>query len=162
MLTTFSADPKFMCDELYTKYILWKTEMGKAGLLYVLTFTARTLQFQAALYAQGRQPLDEVNKLRACLGLTPISDKENVKVTWTMLSFHVVDLLDGRTDNDKCRAFDFALERDVKHIHYDTKLSINNNAIPDYREAGLLGEKVGLVAGMRFKNLDWGHLQIKA
>lgn len=41
----------------------------------------RSWNYQTAIYAQGRQPLDYVNSLRATLGLAPLTAAENVEVT---------------------------------------------------------------------------------
>ena len=38
--------------------------MREAGIPYIVTSTLRTLQEQTALYAQGREPLEETNRLR--------------------------------------------------------------------------------------------------
>jgi len=42
------------------------------GLRYAVLETLRTAQIQAAYYAQGREPIDEVNRLRLIAGLQPL------------------------------------------------------------------------------------------
>jgi|WetSurSiteA1Bulk_404760.scaffolds.fasta_scaffold02632_8 peptidoglycan LD-endopeptidase CwlK len=68
-------------------------------------------------------------------------------VTWTQHSRH--------TQRD---AFDIAL-LNKGTAHWDTKEDLNENSIPDYTEAGLIGESVGLVWGGRWKNRDLPHFQ---
>jgi peptidoglycan L-alanyl-D-glutamate endopeptidase CwlK len=46
-----------------------------------LTSTYRSNAEQAALFAQGRQPLAEVNRLRGLAGIPSIAARENVRVT---------------------------------------------------------------------------------
>lgn len=70
-------------------------------------------------------------------------------VTWTMKSKH----LEGK-------AFDIALVRDGK-AHWNTKIDVNENEVPDYREAGSIGESVGLVWGGRWKTPDLPHFQMR-
>ena len=41
------------------------------------------------------------------------------------------------------------------------KVSVNGDKIPNYMEAGELGESVGLIWGGRWKNADMPHLQVK-
>lgn len=71
------------------------------------------------------------------------------KVTWTKKSKH--------TDRT---AFDIALLKGAK-AHWDVKVSVNGNEVPDYIEAGEIGESVGLVWGGRWKSPDYVHFQLK-
>lgn len=132
--------------------------MFKAGIPFMITCTARTVNEQQAFYAQGRNDLATVNKLREIAGLAPISQSDNQKVTWTLHSEHLIDLDDGNPNNDKSRAFDIAITRDKKPI-WDLKVNVNGNKIPDYDEAGLIGESVGLKWGGRFSTPDRPHFQ---
>lgn len=50
------------------------SELKAAGVQVVVTYTFRTAEEQAALYAQGRKPLAEVNALRAKAGLYQIKE----------------------------------------------------------------------------------------
>lgn len=76
-------------------------------------------------------------------------------VTWTRNSRH--------TQRD---AFDIALLLQGKPI-WDPKIDIDADHIPDYLEAGKIGESVGLVWGGRFKNSkgqprpDYCHFELK-
>jgi peptidoglycan L-alanyl-D-glutamate endopeptidase CwlK len=135
------------------------TVMRAAGITYLVTCTARTYQEQVALYAQGRQPLEEVNKMRSHAGLPPILAIENKKkVTWTLASKHIVNWEDADASNDKSRAFDIVIVKDGKPT-WDIKADVNRNNTPDFKEAGVLGEAVGLVWGGRFSTPDYCHFE---
>lgn len=138
----------------------------KQGIDIMVTSTARYFKEQVAFYAQNRQPLEEVNKLRALAGMEPITASENKYcVTWTMLSKHLINLDDNIITNDKSHAFDFVVLKDDGQVTWDIKVNVNKNDIPDYKEVGLLAESIGLVAGMRFKDKrgrprpDYPHIQ---
>ena len=68
-------------------------------------------------------------------------------VTWTRNSRHT-----------KRTAFDIAILRDGKPT-WDSKVSLNDNDIPDYQEAGTIGEMVGLTWGGFWKTPDFPHFQ---
>jgi len=127
--------------------------MARAGLNYIVTSTLRTLEEQKALYAQGRESLDEINRLRAIAKMPKLSPTEAKKaVTWTMKSRHLTG-----------RAFDIALIGvDGKTPHWNEKISINVNQVPDYLEAGIIGESVGLVWGGRWTSPDFPHFEAPA
>ena len=74
--------------------------------------------------------------------------KPGPKVTWTTLSRH--------TDR---AAFDIVINRDGKPC-WDVKVDLNDNEIPDYEEAGRIGENVGLTWGGRWKTPDRPHFQL--
>jgi hypothetical protein len=148
----------FEKPELITLFISGCKDIG---IDVVITSVDRDYKEQYGLYCQGREPLDVVNKFRKIAGMLPISMKENTyKVTWTLRSNHVINLDDDNQDNDKSRAFDFAVLKDGKAT-WDLKANVNSNEIPDYRECALIGESLGLYSGMRFKNQDWPHLELK-
>lgn len=71
------------------------------------------------------------------------------KVTWTRNSRHT-----------SRKAFDIAIIRDGK-VCWDIKADVNENEIPDYTEAGRIGESVGLVWGGNWKTPDYPHFQLK-
>jgi hypothetical protein len=150
-------------SELQEKFAAFQAAMEAAGLPFIVTCTARTVREQIALYAQGREPLEHVNTLRRLAHLAPISFMENGhKVTWTLASKHLIDLDDGNPDNDKSRAFDIALlaHSDRMSVHWNLKADVNGNAIPDYDEAGRIGEAVGLRWGGRFPSPDRPHFEV--
>jgi hypothetical protein len=142
------------------KFLLFKEKMDAAKIPFIVTCTARITREQIALYAQGRNATGIVNKYREVAGLPPISDEENRrKVTWTLNSKHLVDYDDDRDDNDLSSAFDIAIIKGRKAI-WDVKISMNGNDIPDYLEAAMIGESVGLKAGARFRNPDYPHFEV--
>ena len=73
--------------------------------------------------------------------------KPGLKVTWTTNSRH--------TDRD---AFDIAIVKDGNPV-WDVKVNVNINEIPDYLEAGQIGESIGLVWGGRWGKPDYPHYQ---
>jgi len=92
--------------------------------------------------------------------MLPIKLFENrKKVTWTLASKHIVDLDDGNPGNDKARAFDIAIEKN-QQPSWDLKADVNENDIPDYEEAGRIGESVGLKWGGRFRKPDYVHFEL--
>lgn len=70
-------------------------------------------------------------------------------VTWTRRSRHIAGT-----------AFDIAIVRDGKAT-WDIKVNVNNNEIPDYEEAGKIGERCGLEWGGRWGTPDRPHFQLK-
>jgi hypothetical protein len=138
-----------LVPEMQSKAREFAGRMAEVGIPFMFTRTRSTVKEQAALYAQGRRDLAEVNLLRAVVGWSPIREKENRRVTWTMKSRH----LDGE-------AFDIAILSDGQPT-WDEKVSVNDNDEPDYLEAGQIGEAIGLTWGGRFKNCDPCHFQLK-
>lgn len=53
------------------------SDLDAAGIRYAVTSTMRTTVEQAALYAQGRKPLSEVNGLRLLADLPPLGKADN-------------------------------------------------------------------------------------
>ena len=70
-------------------------------------------------------------------------------VTWTHHSRHT-----------KRDAFDVAILKQGKPI-WDIKVNVNDNDIPDYQEAGEIGESCGLRWGGRWKTPDYPHFELK-
>lgn len=68
-------------------------------------------------------------------------------VTWTRSSLHT-----------KRIAFDIAILKEGKPV-WDTKVDVNEDHIPDYKQAGEIGEACGLIWGGRWKNPDYPHFQ---
>lgn len=132
-----------------------------------VTCTARTIHEQEALYAQGREPLEKVNALRAAVGLWKIKEDANKRpVTWTLKSKHIVYSKSKNLADHKARAFDVALVKGKQFV-WELKVDVNDNDINDWEEIGTLGESCGLVWGGRFKNAkgeprpDRPHLEDK-
>lgn len=136
-------------EKLRGRLQLFKKKAREAGLDFIITCTARDIREQMALYAQGRMKLEFVNNLRAMAGIYEIGEAENKrKVTWTLRSRHVVDMSKG----EKATAFDVVLRKVGAGVHWDVKVDVNDNDIPDYEELGQIGKKCGLVWGGDFKN----------
>ena len=148
-----------MHPKLYELYIPFKTEADLVGLPFIVTCVERTILEQMALFVQGRLDVSNVNLFRTSAGLSLIKPSENHKVTWTLNSYHVVNYFDKDLNNDYSRAFDVALLK-FNRPHWDIKISVNENEIPDYEELGLLGKKHGLVWGGGFRNPDRPHFQL--
>ena len=150
-----------LVPKLQMLYYQFKAKMDLAKIPFIVTCTARTVKEQVALYAQGRQILNEVNVLRAQAQLPPITEAENKnKVTSTLQSKHLVDLEYPITTNDKSSAFDIAILKDGK-VTWDLKVNVNKNEIADYMEAGKIGQTVGLTWGGSWTNFkDYPHFQL--
>lgn len=146
-----------MYPVLLDRFLKWKFIVNECiGLKMVLTSVGRTTVEQAALYAQGRNPLEVVNQYRRIAEMPKISKKENKYcVSWTMKSKHLLD------DNRKSRAFDFALlVPDKKTITWDTKWDEDHDGVPEYLECAKIAEQCGLVAGGLWKKPDYPHIQL--
>lgn len=75
--------------------------------------------------------------------------KPGRKVTWTLKSRHI----DGE-------AFDIAVCK-TGVPQWDGKCDVDEDGIPDYTEAGQIGESLGLEWGGRWKSPDFPHFQLK-
>ncbi len=107
---------------------------------FEVIFTLRTEAEQLALFAQGRETVDEVNRLRHDAGMPPITDEQNKKpVTWELTSMHMFGC-----------AFDVVVIRDREAVWTDC---------PEYERLGVLGESLGFTWGGRWKVKDLGHFQ---
>lgn len=154
-----SRNIDMMHPSLKVKYIAFTHRMNAAGLSFVVTCVERTILEQMALYVQGRLSVDDVNMYRMVAGMDRIKEGSNRKVTWTLNSRHIVNFYDADITNDYSLAFDFALMK-YDRPHWDIKLSINDNEIPDYIEAGHIARECGLTSGAFWKNPDYCHCQI--
>jgi len=156
-----SRDIKDCTPSLQTKIKAFMVAVLRAGIPVIITCTARTVKEQRALYAQGRELLFDVNELRAMAGLPRITDEQNkYKVTWTLASKHIIDLDDSNPDNDLSRAFDIAIAPGGKPV-WDLKVDANGDHLPDYEQAGKIGEACGLCWGGRFPKPDRPHFEDK-
>lgn len=150
-----------------TPFIQWfaaeliKQAEEKLGLTVIVSSVDRSFQHQVALYAQGRQPLDEVNFLRKGVGLPSITDKENSKcVTWTMNSRHIINLFDTDPNNDKSRALDLSIIIEGKYLDRDK--DVDADGIPEYTELYLLAKTIGgdkIRYGAEFSKPDMSHYE---
>ena len=151
-----------MDPDLIPLALAFDAEMEKEGITYSINEVLRTKSIQVAYFAQGRENLSTVNKLRATAGLGPISNAENQYcITWTMKSRHLPNVR-GKSD-----AFDIVILKPGGARTYDTKFDRDSDSVPDYIEAAKIGEKAGLQAGANFKRPDgsprpdYPHFQLK-
>jgi peptidoglycan L-alanyl-D-glutamate endopeptidase CwlK len=117
------------------------------GIDVIVTSTLRTEDEQLALFSQGRKNLKAVNELRAAAGLPLINEEQNRIVTYGLTSVHQFSC-----------AFDICIVKGGRAL-WDVKADLNDNDIPDYEEAGLIGESIGLRWGGRFRHPDYCHFQ---
>ena len=110
------------------------------GLGAIITSVWRSSSEQDALYAQGRKSLTEVNTARSNVGLSKITQEQNVKVTWTRKSYHSCE--------PKSMAIDFCIIKDKKAV-WDIKADMNFNEIPDYEEFANICKSLD-------SNIEWG------
>jgi len=144
-----------LTDTLQDLYYKFESAMDEAGLPFVVTRTLCTAREQFALYAQGRCPLVITNHLREMADLPRIAEAENGRVvTWTLKSNHLPVYPSG-----KARAFDIVLLNGESKANWDIKADVNENEIPDYEEAGRIGEAIGLKWGGRFSTPDRPHFE---
>jgi peptidoglycan L-alanyl-D-glutamate endopeptidase CwlK len=146
-------DIRLLHPELLVRFGEFAMRMAQAKIPFFVTATGRTVEEQEALYAQGRQPLEKVNALRKKAGLWLIGEKENgYTVTSTLKSRH---LLYGGVSE----AFDIVIVKG-KHPSWNPKEDVNNDGLPDYDQAGAIGEACGLEWGGRFPKVDRCHFQL--
>jgi len=113
---------------------------------YVVFEGRRSVLVQEAYYAQGREPLEDVNKKRAAAGLYLLrSEKDNYVITWTLKSKHIdglaMDVLPA--DGMGNPTWDFAHYRSVFETIRDC------------------GRRAGLTCGADWTATpDWPHYQI--
>lgn len=160
LLTPYTRDIAYLHPDMRVKMPAFLEEVAIAKIPMIITCTARKMQMQVALYAQGRQPIAEINRLRLIAGLPIITSAKEAKrkVTWTLLSNHLVDYDNTKVDDDYSDAFDFAI-MDGKLASWDVKLNVNKNSIPDYQEVGIIAEKYGWVWGGKWKTPDYPHIE---
>lgn len=121
-------------------------------------FGYRSNEEQAALYAQGRHPLWDVNMLRGRAGLPPITALENKKI--------VTKARPGASEHNAnpARAADLVIVnlRNGTNYVWDAGLDLDGDGLAEYAELGAIGEKLGLVWGGRWEMKDWGHFELPA
>jgi len=135
-----------LTPEMQIKASQFALGMHDTGIQFIFTQTLRVLNEQIAYYAQGRERVEVVNDLRATAGLPSIGYQENKIITKTMKSKHLTG-----------RAFDIAIIVNGK-IMWNAKLDADGDGVPEYKEAAIIGESVGLRAGFRFG--DAPHFEI--
>jgi len=121
-----------LTPEMQEKFKDFAARMAEVGIPWMVTCTFRSQEDQIALHKIGRQGIPDEKP-----------------VTWTLNSRH--------TQRD---AFDIAILKDGKPT-WNVKISCNENDIPDYFEAGKIGQEVGLEWGGVWKTPDFPHFQNK-
>ncbi len=132
---TLDADVR----ELAAKFLDRLESLGGRA---IVTWGKRTAAEQAALYAQGREPLAAVNALRQAAGMCPLGPVENLRqVSWSRNSPH----LSGR-------AFDIAVLDSAGKADWTA---------PAYELPGRVGQELGLTWGGSWKKRDLPHFELR-
>jgi alpha-galactosidase len=135
---------------------------GELDIRVIVTDVARLYEVQVALYAQGRETLENVNKLRLRAKLTPITHKENKKVTWTLASRHIINLSNDDPTDDLSHAIDFGiLDKNGKYMG-DIKADVNRDNKSDYIQLGQLAKRIDpeiIWGGDWTKSKDYPHYE---
>lgn len=119
---------------------------------FIICQVKRTIEEQTALYAQGRKPIDEVNRLREIAKMAPISPNRNHIVTQTMKSRHLPNK-DGFSE-----AFDIvAVDRATGNAIW----SDNGKDMPYHIAYVLSLQFPRFEAGYSWKWQDLGHYQLR-
>lgn len=147
LLSSTARDPELLREPFKTMVRVLINELRKANINIAITYTIRTRREQEALYAKGRLPFEEVNKLLKEAGLPIMKDpKENTQVTVTKDSPHL-----------------FGVAIDVVPI-VNGKADFNNAVL--FNRIGQIAESLGLEWGGRWKDLyppngDMPHIELK-
>lgn len=105
----------------------------------------RSIETQDALYAQGRESLDTVNKLRAIAGLDPILEDENSRI--------VTSARGGKSKHNYGKAFDL--------VNYPENSGAEWNNLEFYNAANDVFEPNGLSWGGYWKKQDLPHWEME-
>lgn len=161
LIVPFTNSLDYLDPKMRKDFVPFMRKVDDAKLKIGISCTARLMKCQVALYAQGRQPLVEINRLRLLAGMKEIGATEAKKiVTWTLFSKHLVNYDDEDPNNDYSQAFDFFL-LSGKTATWDVKTNVNKNKILDYEEIGEIAESFGWVWGGRWKKKpDYPHIEM--
>jgi hypothetical protein len=125
---------------------------AEEGLTLYVFETKRDDDVQAAYCAQGRQPLEEVNRLRSIAGLYPIGEVQNKQKITDDPPSGFITVYKGVGHGNGTAA-------DLVPLNHDGSLWWNApKAVWD--KMGAIGEGVGLVWGGRWKTWDGPHFQM--
>lgn len=133
------------------------------GLNIFLIDVDRDWKVQRAYYAQGRDDLRTVNVLRQAANLPSIGPEKNRrKITWTLKSKHITNLDNASPYDDLARAIDIGLKAEDGRYVGDAQADINKDGEKDYRQIGLIGERIGgarIKWGGRYNSPDYPHFE---
>lgn len=125
-------------------------DMDDQGIKYCITGAFRSTEYQQALYAQGREPLESVNAKRKIAGLAPIPQSEN---TYTVTK---CDGVKYKSNHQSGLAVDV--------------VPVNQSGNPIWPAPGdarwtpiiTAMKKAGFQSGSEWKDFpDWPHYEIK-
>jgi len=115
-----------------------------AGVELIVTCTMRSNAEQEALYAQGRKPLDEVNRLRKLAGLSALTGKPRI----------VTNAKPGQSKHNSGRAFDVVLLDDAGKPVWDDRDE-------RWQLIGEIGKQCGLVWAGTWKTFkEYPHFEV--
>jgi len=101
---------------------------------------------QRAYYAQGREPLEEVNAKRAAAGLYLLrSERDNYVITWTLKSRHIDGL-----------AMDVIPVDGAGNPTWDLA-----HFLETYKKIRDCGRAAGLICGADWPQADWPHYELR-
>lgn len=125
------------------KALAFFESLNEAGILFYTLETLRSKEIQEAYYAQGREPLGDVNLKRRKAGLWDIGEAENKrKITWTLKSNHLTG-----------RALDVAPRTKDYKIMWGAPFE-------EWEKIGVIGESHGFSWGGRWKEADLPHFEM--
>lgn len=135
------------------KALLLVAACADQGLGLRIVWTYRSYAEQAAIYSQGRDPMQKVNDLRRAAGLPLIMEPEASRI--------VTKAKPGRSWHNWRRALDVVpVDSDVSPDFSDKDNPIWNS--PHWEAVGQVGEMLGFEWGGRWTNKDWGHFEYHA
>jgi peptidoglycan L-alanyl-D-glutamate endopeptidase CwlK len=133
-----------LASDVYPLAERMMVQCAETGLPVLVTCTLRSSDEQAALFAQCRQPLLVVNKLRAIAKLPPITEADNARI--------VTKAKPGQSLHETGRAIDI-YPLDGGKIVYDAKSSL-------WLVLGAIGESIGLEWAGRWERFrEMAHFQ---
>lgn len=113
-----------------------------------LVQVSRPTEKQAAYYAQGRRPLQEVNSLRKVAGLPAIKEAENKQT--------ITDAMPGRGKHEKIPAEAF----DIAFVKKGTKTVLDYSPRLFEQAWMIVKEIPGMKWGGHFRRVDMPHFEV--
>ena len=149
-------DPALLAPPVRELYFRHLELCAQAKIIVFPTCTLRLQVEHDAIYAQGRQPLLIVNSLRLKAGMPPITERQNVEVSWAPKSPHLAG------PGGLSRAYDLAIRGPLGAL-WDIHADPNCNGKPEWKEVADLGVSLGLTAGYYFRgHMDAPHFELPA